>query len=1033
MMPEKEYVQYLKRAQNFFQRLQGEFFADTRVMAASRAWSELPVPYADRLKGDFKPLAEGDCWGKLWESAWIHAEFAIPAEWAGAEIALKLNVGGEALLFDAEGVPEFSFTNTCIYSSQYRKEIYPLIARAAAGQKLDLWIEAAANGLFGDELNPAEPSQGCTLGIVESLRCGVFRREVWSLRLDVEVLLGSIAGRLFAEASTSPYRERGRRATQILMAINPAIDVYADNPDNAARARAELAGELALPATASAMEITAVGHAHIDTGWLWPVRETIRKCARTFSSQVKLLEEYPDYVFGASQAQHYWFVKHHYPELYAKIKKYVAEGRWEIQGGMWVEADCNVTSGESMVRQFLHGKNFFMDEFGFDVKNLWLPDVFGYSAAMPQIIRKSDCDYFLTQKISWSQFNKFPYHSFLWRGIDNTEVLTHFPPEDTYNTLLVPDQLNYGVDNYSEAPAVPEFLSLFGIGDGGGGPKAEYVERGLRVSDYEAAPKVKFGRADSFFASLSRYRDQLPTWVGELYLELHRGTLTTQSATKRNNRKCEEALAAAEFISSCLPAADYPAAELDHAWKTVLLNQFHDIIPGSSIREVYTVTEAEHAEVLATCRTLIERACAKLGCADPDAVTVVNTLSSAYANPVRLPDGWKGFAAETADGVQLATQSDADGVWILGSFPANSFTVLKKGAPLSSASAPTDRSLVLENALVRYEFDRSARLVRAFDKETRRDILAAGSQGNLLTLYVDIPNNWDAWDIDFFYENEAQETPAPVSAAVKSCGIVRRALAFELTIGKSAIRQEVVLPANSKRLEFHTEVDWKEDRRMLRVGFPTSVVTTAASFDIQYGLIKRPTHRNTSWDKARFEVAAHRYVDLSDHAFGVALLNDCKYGHKVSGNTLDLNLLRATAYPDYAADRGTHRFSYALLPHAGTLEESTVYAEAASFNRPPVIAAGVAMCEAVPPCRLIEAEGAALAVVKKAEKSDDTVIRLVETRGRTGIARLLCANPRAALVETNLVEWSEENTIQSEAGVVEIELAPFEIKTFFIR
>ncbi len=1033
-MQEKEFQLYLGRAKNFFSRLPRDFFFELRPLEAQFCASAAPVPFAERLNGEFQVLQEKQKWGELWDSGWVRLQGTVPQDWDGKPVALKLNFGGEALLFDNAGIPVYSFTNTSVYAHQYRKELYQLTPCAKAGERFDLWVEMAANGLFGDEVNPDAPDQKLTVGVAESLRFGSFNREAWLLQLELEIMLGLLGSRVNGESIYSHSR-RDRRSVQILCAINEAINLYADNPANAARARAALAGELNRPAVSSTLQATAVGHAHIDTGWLWPVRETIRKCARTFASQLKLMDEYPDYVFGASQAQHYAFTKQHYPELYAKIKERVAEGRWEIQGGMWVEADCNIISGESMVRQFLHGKNFFMDEFGFDVKNLWLPDVFGYSAAMPQIIKRSGCDYFLTQKISWSQFNKFPYHTFLWRGIDNTEVLTHFPPEDTYNTSLVPDQLTYGENNYNENAVVPEFMSLFGIGDGGGGPKEEYIERGLRLRDLEGSPKVKFDRADRFFERVEAYRGKLPRWVGELYLELHRGTLTSQSRTKRNNRKCEQMLQLTEFVCSCLPGAEYPVKELDYAWKKVLINQFHDIIPGSSIREVYEVTEKEHAEILALCAELLDIACGKLLTKQENAVTVINSLPVNYDMPVRLPDSWENSTVITPGGHEVAVQTEADGsVWALGCFAPDSVTTLEKGEVRSTYARPLDNDLVLENALIRYEFDHAARLIRAFDKETQRDILAPGEVGNDLALYVDVPNMWDAWDIDFFYENESVEHPEGIGASCSAFGIVRQVLNFKLKVGQSMLCQQVILSSNSKRLEFHTEADWRESRRMLRVGFPVSVTATEASFDIQYGTVKRPTHRNTSWDQARFEVAAHRFIDLSDSLCGVALLNDCKYGHKVHGNTLDLNLLRATSYPAPGADRGMQRFSYALLPHTGTLNDSDVRAEAAAFNRAPWIAAGFAA--ATPPaipCRQLDGAGVSLEVVKKAEKSDATVIRVVETQGRPSTGTLQFAEHFRELTETNLVEWESKNAIPLDGAPITISLAPFEIRTYLVK
>ena len=1019
-MNEKQFGIYKTRAENFLVRLKNELFLDSAPLTAEVAVSKDPVRWADRTTLASRPVAEGDVWGELWDSAWFHIKGEVPAAWAGKPVWAKLELGGEILVFDEQGVPKVALTNTSVFAVNYRKNLLELTPNAVAGEKIDFWAEVGANGLLGDEVTPGTDWK-CEVGDVRHLKFGVFSVEAWQLVNDFEVLLSLLA----------TYPAGDYRAVKLNMILNDAVTAYADDPANASAARAALEAAFECHAADSALTTTAVGHAHIDSGWLWPVRETIRKCARTFASQLYNMERYPDYVFGASAAQHYDFVKKYYPELYAKIKERVAEGRWELQGGMWVEADCNIISGESMVRQFLYGKNFFMDEFGMDVKNLWLPDVFGYSAAMPQILKKSGCDFFLTQKISWSQFNKFPYHTFLWRGIDNTEVLTHFPPEDNYNSALLPDRLCYAQNNFNENYFLPEFITLFGVGDGGGGPRMEHIENGLRTANLEGCPKVKFGRADRFFDRLAEHADELPNWVGELYLELHRGTLTTQSRTKRGNRKCEQLLTAAEFLASCLPASEYPEEAFDEMWKKVLLNQFHDIIPGSSIRKVYEVTEVEHAEILDRCRKLIDATAAALLEKADDAVTIVNTLSYDYTSPVRLPQSWAGCEVKDADGKCVITQDEgADGIWALGNFPPQSMVTLTRGeksaAHSAAVSAAAANELVLENEFVRYEFDHNGSLVRAFDKSAGRDVL--GAAGNQLALYVDIPNNWDAWDVEFTYQDTVPEHVTAVSAKRRSDGPVRQVLVFDLKVGRSTIRQEIVLAANSKRLDFNTEVDWHEQHRMLRVSFPTTVCATEAACDIQYGFIRRPTHRNTSWDFARFEVAAHRYVDLSDASGGAALLNDCKYGYKLQDGVLDLNLLRSPIYPDEAADQGHHRFTYSFLPHEGALVGSEVMQEAACLNREPLVLPGRAGKQ-VFPVALTGGAGVTLEVLKKALKSDDLVIRLVETDG--GNSRAVLRVPAGAkLVETNLVEWSAEAEYCAQDGEIEIGMKPFEIRTF---
>jgi len=1022
-MLQREFDLYLDRARHFYKRLADELFFETAPMRAEFRQSTEPVPYAGRLNGDYRPIREGEKWGGPWDSAWFRLTAEIPEAWAGKPVALQINLNGESLLF-RDGVPYFGFSGGSIYGENYRKEIYQFPHDVFAGQKLEFWIEAAANSLFGMKMN-GEPSlstihpYGDYEGVAQTMRIGLFNRELWHLRLDLEILTDLV----------TVLPPRGRRTDEIVMAMNDAANLFAETPANAGKAREALRKVMSRPAVSSAMTACAVGHAHIDTGWLWPVRESIRKCARTFASQLLLLEQYPDYVFGASAPQHYAFVKEHYPELYEKIREAVRSGRWELQGGMWVEADCNLISGESMVRQFLHGKNFYMDEFGEDVKNLWIPDVFGYSAAMPQIIRESGCDYFLTQKISWSWSNKFPYHTFNWRGIDGSEVLTHFPPEDTYNASVVPRELVPAETKFNENTILDEFMSLFGIGDGGGGPKEEYLERAVRLSDLEGCPKVKFGRADEFFDRIAAYRDKLPTWSGELYLELHRGTLTVQGRTKRNNRKLEQLLATVEFVNSLCPLAEYPAAELDRIWKTVLINQFHDIIPGSSIRKVYENTEREHAGALAESAGLAAAAVRKLGKADPGAVTLVNSLSVPQNDPVELPADWDGSAVLASDGTPLPAQLEEGLVVVAATVPADSLTAVKRGAGKAAECAALD-SLVLENALIRYEFDADGRLVKAFDKEAGRDVLPAGTVGNDFSLYVERANNHEAWDIEIFYEQQKCGTAKSVEPARGWRGPVRSGIEFRLGVGNSRLFQRVTLAEGSKRLDFATAAEWHEERKMLRVAFPVAVFTEEASFDIQYGTVRRSTHRNTSWDIARFEVCGQKFADLSEEFYGAALLNDCKYGYKVFGTTLDLCLLRAPKFPDWDADQGHHEFTYAFLPHTGNLNGSNVRVEAAKLNRPALAVPGVAATAGSPV--VLEAETVALSILKKAEKEECLIVRLVELAGRTSPA-VLTVPAGKKLVETNLLEWTEGETFVPEDGKVSLKLRPYEIKTLKVR
>lgn len=1023
-MHQEKVKQQERRAIKFENLLKRNVLPKTIPLNLEFFHSKDPVPFSKRLKGKYKPIKEGQKWGEEWESAWFHVQGKVPNEWKGTDIALHISFGGESLIFDDSGCPIYALTDGSIFDESFQKDVYRMLKKCKGGEKIDLYIEAAGNGLFGikkhgDPKPDDKKIHGHWNGVVSQAKLCVIDEPVWNLWLDLKVINGLYEN----------LPEKSVRKAKILKLIINAVNAYGDSRENLENAKVFIDKIFANPANASDLNVIAVGHAHIDTGWLWPVRETIRKCGRTFSSQVAMLEKYPDYVFGASQAAHYQFTKEHYPALYKKIKKYIKEGRWEIQGGTWVEHDCNLISGESMVRQFVHGKNFYKDEFDFEVKNLWIPDVFGYSASMPQILKKSGVDFFLTQKMSWNQYNKFPHHTFKWRGIDGTEIVTHFPPQNTYNSRLNPKELRFGQDNFIEKDIFDEFMSLFGMGDGGGGPSEEFIEHGIRAKNIEGLPKVKFGRSDKFFERVLKKEAELDTWEGELYLELHRGTYTTQARTKKGNRMLENKLRQVEFLCSNLPAKQYPKKELDKIWKNMLMNQFHDIIPGSSIHKVYEVAEAEYAENLAECARIEQEAGKKLFNSEKDTLTLVNCLSNEYTQSIELPESWQGCGAVDSAGNPLPCQQENEKTVVSVSIPANKSVTIKKSG--KAEKAKKEKGLILENDLIRYEFANNGEIVSVKDKETGHLVLDENQHGNVFSLYNDNPINWDAWDIDIYYEEQFIENAQSIKAKSIASGDVRKGLEFELSIGKSQINQKVYLDANSKRLDFVTEVDWKEMHRMLRVAFPVRIRNSQFTSDIQYGYAQRQTHRNTSWDMAKFETAAHRYVDLSDPNYGVALLNDCKYGHKVYENIIDLNLLRAPTSPDPVADQGHHEFVYSLLPHEGSLIESDVMIQAAMLNTKPVHFENLSNSKELCPIKL-DSEGISLEAVKRAEKDDSLIIRLVETKGCYSTGTMELMDKKAKLTETDLIEWNDGKVIPSK-NPIKLKLKPFEIRTYRIK
>lgn len=1020
----EEFPLRLRRCELFLERVCQDRFWETVPLEVECACVGSRELSPEEAAGEcFRPLHEGERWGGPWENAWIRVSVAIPEGWAVEDLAFALNMSGECLIFDAQGQPWYAVTGCSVFNVTYQKDLFFPQGWMRRGERLEFLAECTGSSLFGVNLNTDPHRTGHGIGgdfdaSAKVMRLGVLNREAWQLYYDYEVLY-----QLCICQPEGSYRRR-----QLLTVLNAAADAYGDDPAQAGAARRVLAPELARPALSSAPEVYSVGHAHLDVAWLWTVREGARKAVRTFASQLEMLRRYPGYIFGASQPQLYEFVRLRAPRLFERVQQAVADGRWELQGGLWVEADCNIVSGESLVRQFLYGQLFYREHFGRSVENLWLPDVFGYSAALPQIMRLCGCRFFLTQKISWSQYNKFPHHSFIWQGIDGSRVLTHFPPEDTYSCEADPIRRTHGQDNYAQADVAPLFASLIGLGDGGGGPAEGHLERELRVRRLEGCPPSRFSRAADFFNTLESFQDRLPVWEGELYLEMHRGTLTNQARTKYLNRRLEQALPALEWVASCLPAPRYPREALKRLWRVLLLNQFHDIIPGSSIQQTYERTERELAGALEECRGLTGSLACELCDPEEGAVTLINTLPGEWRGLVRLPDGCRGRRFEDAHGREVPMLEDGDGsaVRALVCVPGQRCLTLRsagpetlpalaqepEGAEMGALEADFPGLIWLANGLVAYGLDpATARLVCVRDFQQRHALLFS-SPGNDLVLYVDRPNNYEGWDLDQWYRTEG----VPVRPDGVEMGVLKRSAAgcllpVSYRIGSSVIRQKLVLPAHSRRLDFETTVDWHERRRVLRVEFPVVLPHPQGFYEVQYGYVERPLHDNTSWEMAKFEVPCQRYVDLSSRDYGLALLNDGKYGSKLRRGSLELTLLRSALYPDFRHEEGEHCFTYSLLPHegCGPSECADIQDEAAALNREPVVLPGMAARRITPaPYRLLAGNAVRLEVLKRAENSDSFVIRLAETAGREADCLLLgpLGTPKVAnLLEDPLPDW----------------------------
>ncbi len=805
------------------------------------------------------------------------------------------------------------------------------------------------------------------------------------------------------------------------------------------------------------VDIVATGHAHIDVAWLWTLGQTRRKNGRTFHTVLRLMEQFSDYHFTQSQPQLYDYVRQDYPALFEAIKQQVAEGRWEPIGGTWVEMDCNITGAESLARQFLLGRAFFREHFGPDAESpvLWLPDVFGYSWALPQLIKQAGLDYFMTTKIGWNQYNRLPYDSFWWQGLDGTRVLTHFictpgggHTVSTYNGDASPAQIMGTWTTFQQKELEQELLTSIGYGDGGGGPTREMLENVREMAAFPAMPRVRQGSVGEFFRNLEvTSSDRLPTWNGELYLEYHRGTYTTQARNKRANRKSEFLLHDAEFLATWAALLDndyrYPADTLRKAWELVCLNQFHDIIPGSSIGPVYTESLEQYAEVremaVAAQDTALSVIARKLG----GDLLIVNPTTFARNDlafwPGQLAAGQR---LQRGNGTPLPVQSTADGTWIAaGELPPFSITPLVvtetevKTPPFDTglAASPT----LLENDYLRVELNDDGDVIRIYDKANRREVLPAGAVANQFQAFEDRPLTFDAWDVDIFYDDNMWMADPATSVRVVEAGPLRATLEIRCRILHSEIVQRISLAYNGPRLDFDTTVDWQERCILLKVAFPVEVLSPIATYEIQWGNVQRPTHRNTSWDWARFETCAQKWVDLSEGGYGVSLLNDCKYGHDVRDNVMRLSLLRGTTIPDPQADAGEHHFVYSLLPHAGPWDETTI-AAAYALNDPLIVTEGSRGESAIQCDRSgrhsqftfisVDRPNIVIETIKQAEDGEGVIVRLYESQRRRGTVTLAAGFELAAAWRTNLLE-ENQSALEPEGNRVTFFVKPYEIVT----
>jgi len=962
------------------------------------------------LKHNFHPMPAGTPWGAKWEYGWFKCDLTLPEKATGRRIMLYMNPAskppedGECLVWvNGKVVGSYGWA---------RREI-TLTRNGIPGENFLILVEAyAGHGplvmgggpvRYGHE---SVPEPGKTQVVVGESNYGIWREQAYQLALDFTTLF-ELRNRLDQSSLRVSEIDQGLKDVTLL------IDLELPEPEmletiNLGRER--LRPLLSCVNGTTAPTFYAFGHAHIDVAWLWPWAESERKIARTVINQLSLMEEYPEYRFLQSQPQLYLMLKNHYPEIYERFKQALLSGKVIADGAMWVEADTNITGGESLIRQIMYAKQFFKQEFSMDMEVMWLPDVFGYSGALPQILLNCGCTSFATQKIAWMYHggDPFPYNTFLWEGIDGSTIPTHIFTD--YNSQTRPGNILDRWETRFQKDGIRSMLLAFGWGDGGGGPTRDHLEFLTRIRDLEGLPKVKLASPGEFFADLRLQGLPKERYVGELYFQAHRGTYTSQSKIKQGNRRSEFSLRDAELwgtIAHTMNGHPYSPDDLKPAWHKLLLNQFHDILPGSSIHRVNEEALAAFSQVIAESTDTTQTALKTLlNSNDTDSFTVFNSLS------------WiRDVLIEARQGSVVVT------------VPACGWTTVNKNSIQKQSLSKRQHSIMvtetsLENELLHASFNHRGELISLVDKQSGIDMMAGA--GNRFCLYKDIPARFDAWDIDSMTESLIMSTEEPVQLEIVQSTKVIGKIKLTRKIHQSTLSQIISLRKNSHRIDFETTIDWQERHKLLKVAFPVNIHANEALHEIQFGHIRRPNHRSRPFDADRFEVCNHKWTALAEENRGVAILNDCKYGINVLGNSMKLTLLKSALAPDPVADRGIQTFTYAIYYWIGSFSDCNIVHEGYEMNSPVRVEPGAAGKASI---FEIDAANIILETVKLAEDgSNDIIVRLYEAKRNLTHCALSTVLPVIKASQTDMLERSQSELLVSK-GKIELDFRPFEVKT----
>ena len=997
------------------------------------------------IDGQWKDYVMGTAWNQVDAHRWFRTTITIPESMDGKHVEFLITTGREGEWDATNPQMIFYLDGQLIQGIDVNHREVTISGKAKAGDSYEIAVLAYSGMVEGD------------LVIHTYLIAGDDRVQ----KLYYDLLIPLQSAYVLKKADEENYR-------RVLQSMAPALDAldlrdaYSEKFYSSIEKAEQILKEAFYSEERECPTVSAIGHTHIDIAWLWTVEQTREKVLRSFSTVLRLMEQYPDYKFMSSQPILYQFVKEQEPEMYEKIKERIREGRWEVDGAMWLEADCNLTGGESLVRQIIKGHRFFLEEFGKESKSLWLPDVFGYSAALPQILKKSGIPYFMTTKIAWNQYDQLPNDTFIWKGIDGSEVFAFMPTttdydkdqglnisfSDTRNTttytgIVNPNMALGTFKRFQNRDLTEDTLMLFGFGDGGGGPTKEMLESAERLKyGIPGIPKIRQEfEQDYFDRTYEKIHDlpDMPTWDGELYFEYHRGTLTSMARNKRSNRK-NEILYTQMETASCMAGIEKDEQlqnVLDKGWDILLINQFHDIVPGSSIKPVYEQTDKEYHEIEEAGKEELNRvvsaAVGRLSM-EKEGVVVMNTQGYERDDLVVLDDGTEIPRLVDEDGRNVPAQKTADGRYLLyvSHIPPLGYKKLYETEELLEESTGKEWDYTFENPFIKVCFNEKMEITSLYEKEAEKELIQDGRCGNVLRTYEDRPMQWDNWDIDVFYQRKPYEADWYSPARVIENGEVRMVVEFECGFLDSTVTQQVCLYHQIPRIDFRTKADWKTHHVILKTHFPVDVNTTRASYEIQFGNVERETTNNYSWDTAKFEACGHKWADLSENSSGISLLNDCKYGYGIKKGDMSLTLIKSGTYPNEDADIGEHEFTYSIYPHAGRWQEAKTVEMAYNLNVP-MLAKRTGRQEGCggeyESFLKCSQESCFVEVIKKAEDGNGVIVRMYENKNNRVRAQIQTAYPIAHVYECNLLEENEEE-LTAGKNCFETVFKPYEIKTF---